>query len=120
MNGRVDSHGRALITVAVRSPENGNSRNLQAWIDTGFTGDLVLSQERVAELALPLCGTLKATLADGSAVVLERFTCLISWFGEERELEVISNGGEFPLLGVGLLVGRNLHVSYQSGDVWIR
>lgn len=62
---------------------------------------------------------MKAILADGSEVALQRYVCLINWFGKERELEVVANNGEYPLLGVGLLVGYDLHISYRSGDVAI-
>ena len=41
----------------------------------------------------------------------------IEWFGEMRELEVVANSGSFPLLGVGLLFGHDLKISYRSGVV---
>jgi len=93
--------------------------DLQAWIDTGFNGDLVLPQRQIDDLFLPPSGTVKATLADGSEVVLQRYSCLIDWFGENRDLEVVANDGEYPLLGIGLLVGHDLHISYRSSNVTI-
>ena len=39
---------------------------------------------------------------------------LIDWFGAERSLEVIANEGEIPLLGVGLLLGKDLRVDYRN------
>ncbi len=89
------------------------------WIDTGFNGDLVLPQEEISNLGLPQSGTVKAILADGSEVALQRYICLIDWFGNERDLEVVANDGEYPLLGVGLLVGHDLHISYRSGEITI-
>jgi hypothetical protein len=50
---------------------------------------------------------------------LKRYVCRISWFGEERDLEVVANEGEYPLLGVGLLLGHDLHISYRSGEITI-
>ena len=119
MNGRVDNHGRALITVSVRPSDVTAAHEVEVWIDTGFNGDLVLPQQRIDDLALPQSGTVKAILADGSEVVLKRYACLIDWLGEDRDLEVVANNGEFPLLGVGLLVGHDLHISYRSGNVTI-
>jgi clan AA aspartic protease len=110
MNGRVDESGRALITVSIRSSDASSSQSFDAWIDTGFNGDLVLPQRQIDDLSLSPSGTLKAMLADGSEIALQRFTCLIDWFGETRELDVGANTGEFPLLGVGLLVGRDLRI----------
>ena len=64
-------------------------------------------------------GAINAVLADGSPVQLSRFTCQIDWFGEQRELEVVSNDGHFPRLGVGLLLGRDLEISYRTGRIAI-
>jgi len=120
MNGHVDKYGRAIVTVSIRQSDVAASHDIEVWIDTGFNGDLVLPQYRIGDLELPQSGTLKAVLADGSEVVLQRYTCLIDWFGKERELEVVANDGEYPLLGVGLLTGYDLHISYRSGSITIQ
>lgn len=119
MNGHVDRFGRALVTVSIRPSSSGAACEIPAWIDTGFNGDLVLPQQQIDDLELVPSGTVKAILADGSEIGLQRYTCLIDWFGEERELEVVANEGESALLGVGLLVGFDLHISYRSGSVRI-
>jgi len=119
MNGQVDSNGRALVAVSVRSSSTMPAHDIEAWIDTGFNGELVLPREQIDEFALQHSGTVKAILADGSEVALKTYACLIDWFGEERSLEVVANDGEQPLLGVGLLVGHDLHISYRSGDLTI-
>ena len=82
-------------------------------------GDLVLPQRQIDDLALPQSGTVKAILADGSEVALRTYGCLIDWFGKQRHLEVIANEGEYPLLGVGLLLGHDLRISYRSGKITI-
>ena len=119
MNGKVDSFGRALVTVALRPSDAAAAHEIQVWIDTGFNGDLVLPQQLIDDLALPNSGTVKAILADGSEVTLQRYVCLIDWFGGQRDLEVVANEGEFPLLGVGLLMGLDLHISYRTGELTI-
>ena len=119
MNGHVDRYGRALVTVVVRPSDVAAGHEVQVWIDTGFNGELVLPQQVIDDLDLPQSGTVKATLADGSEVALRRYACLIDWFSEERDLEVIANDGDYPLLGVGLLAGRDVHISYRSGEITI-
>lgn len=119
MNGSVDSCGRALVSISVRPSDVAVAHEIRVWIDTGFNGDLVLPQQQIEDLTLPESGTVKAILADGSEVALKRYVCLIDWFGEERDLEVVANDGEYPLLGVGLLLGHDLRISYRSGDVVI-
>jgi clan AA aspartic protease len=119
MNGRVDSHGRALMSVSLLPSAAATAREVAAWIDTGFNGDLVLPQPQIDDLALVHSGTVKAILADGSEVALKTYACSIDWFGEQRYLEVVANDGAFPLLGVGLLAGHDLHISYRSGGITI-
>jgi clan AA aspartic protease len=119
MIGHVDKYGRALISVSLRPSDLADTHEIEAWIDTGFNGDLVLPQQLIDDLDLVPSGTLKAILADGSEITLQRFTCLIDWFGKRRELEVVANEGAFPLLGVGLLRGHDLHLSYRSGEITI-
>lgn len=50
---------------------------------------------------------------------MKRYVCLVDWFGEERDLDVVANEGEYPLLGVGLLLGHDLRISYRSGEITI-
>ena len=54
------------------------------------------------------------TLADGSEIELDTYTCLLEWFGEWKRIEVVANQGQFPLLGVGLLLDRQLHIDYLA------
>lgn len=119
MNGWVDPGGRALIPITLKAPAQSLPTQLEAWIDTGFTGDLVLSQATIFSLGLPQSGTVGAQLGDGSSTVMNTFTCLIDWFGQEKQIEVVANSGQYPLLGVGLLRDHILTVDYLSQTVTI-
>jgi clan AA aspartic protease len=88
--------------------------SVSVWIDTGFTGDLVVPNEVISRLALQQSGTTLAVLADGSEVAMRTYSSHILWFGEERPLEVIGNEGAYPLLGVGLLLDRSLQIDYRD------
>jgi len=110
MKGRVDSGGRALVAIGLRATASSARIETEAWIDTGFTGDLVLPQAIIASLALVQSGTVNAELGDGSAVVMNTYTCLLDWFGVEQQIEVVANQGQIPLLGVGLLRDHKLAV----------
>jgi len=115
VKGAVDEFGRALVRVSIRPPES----EVEVWVDTGFNGDLVLPREVVEKLSLPASGTVKAVLADGSEVALQTFSCAVDWFGSWRDLEVVANDGVYPLLGVGMLLGHDLAISYRSGVLTI-
>jgi hypothetical protein len=43
----------------------------------------------------------------------------VDWFGEWHPVEVIANDSEYPLLGVGLLIGHRLAIDYQQRLVTI-
>jgi predicted aspartyl protease len=53
-------------------------------------------------------------LADGSQVELSTYHCQLNWFGRVRDLEVIANSGQTPLLGVGLLLAKELCINYTN------
>jgi len=113
VNGEVDSSARAFIALAVRPSETAETRSLTVWIDTAFTGELVIPGKTIEELALPQSAAVMAGLADGTEVVLDTYSCLVEWFGEERLVEVVENDGQFALLGVGLLRDRRLEADYR-------
>ena len=114
MKGIVDNGGRALLTLQVWSRVGSDNSEVAVWIDTGFTGDLVIPQASIEVLGLQQSGSVDAVLADGSQIELRTYSCVIEWFGNKRNLEVIANDGECPLLGVGLLLGLELRVDYRN------
>jgi clan AA aspartic protease len=114
VKGEVDSLDRALIALKVRSRADGEPNELTAWVDTAFTGELVIPRETIAGLGLPQSATVMAGLADGTEVVLETYSCVIDWFDQQIVVEVIGNEGQLPLLGVGLLRDRKLEIDYRA------
>ena len=117
MKGVVDNGGRSLLRVMVRRTIESSGTPLDAWIDTGFTGDLVLPQQVIDQLQVSKSGSIDAVLADGSQIELNTYTCLIEWFGSLKTLEVIANDGEFPLLGVGMLIGLELRIDFLNQTI---
>jgi clan AA aspartic protease len=103
-----------MLPIRLKHPISGVETAADAWIDTGFTGDLVLPAKLIASLGLPLGPAVSAKLADGSVVQLDTHSCMLEWFGQWKVIEVVSNQGDFPLLGVGLLLDHVLHVDYPQ------
>lgn len=115
MNGIVDNGGRSLIAVKLKKTvDSSDVAWVDVWIDTGFTGELVLPKALIESLSLEKSGSVDAILADGSQTELSTFTCAMDWFGSSKTLEIISNDGEYPLLGVGLLLGLELRIDYRN------
>jgi len=114
MTGSVDGSGRALVRIRLKNSTASAEAELDAWIDTGFTGELVLPQQTVTSLGLPLGPSVMARLADGSDIHLDTHTCHLEWFDKWRRIEVVANQGQYPLIGVGLLLDRELHIDYRA------
>jgi clan AA aspartic protease len=117
MRGSIDANGRALLSVRLSADRESEPVVIDAWIDTGFTGDLVVPQVIIDRLALPQSGSVDAVLADGSRIEVNTYTCYVNWFGEQRRLEVVANDGAIPLLGVGLLLGLELRANYHTMEL---
>ena len=71
IEGVVNAAYEAVISLSLRGP-SGQTREIDAVIDTGFNGFLTLPPALVAELGLPFLSHGGATLADGSSDCLCR------------------------------------------------
>jgi clan AA aspartic protease len=119
MTGYVDKTGRVLIPLRVAAPDSTDFIRTEAWVDTGFNGELVLPMPVVQQLVLTQSACVTATLGDGQDVVLDVFSCNVEWFGEVISLDVIANQGDVPLIGFGLLKNHRLTVDYPGENVTI-
>jgi clan AA aspartic protease len=117
MTGVVDASGRALLRVRLQHRTSAAETELDAWIDTAFTGELVVPQAQIAALGLPLGPAVPARLADGSEIEVDSYLCLVEWFGTWKQIEVIASSGNNALLGVGLLLGHQLQIDYRMQAV---
>ncbi len=117
MNGEVDANGRALLQLFVSKRLSENYVAVTCWIDTAFDGHLVFSSELIEELGLDTLAEPEAVLADGSTVTLDTYLCFLDWFGNRVPIQVIANEGKLPLLGIGLLEHRVLHIDYEQRTV---
>lgn len=119
MKGYVDDSGRAILQISVLNGSDGRDHLVEAWVDTGFTGDLVIPGSIIKSLGLEPSGAIDGVLADGTQTQLETYHCEINWFGRNRSLEVIANAGEMSLLGVGLLLAKVLTNDYTNLTLWL-
>ncbi len=68
MKGVVDDSGRAILPIKILCPKYPTGVQIDTWIDTGFTGDLVLPQMVIDDLQLEITGSIDGVLADGSGI----------------------------------------------------
>ena len=119
MNGIVDEFGRAMVKIDLWSATCGERIETTVWVDTAFNGELVIPRALVTAAGFEQSAGIRARLADGNEVTLEVYACELDWFGSRRAVEVIANDGEFPLLGIGLLIGHRLTIDYTDLTVTI-
>ena len=119
MQGTVDAFDRPLATVELRAPGGPLFHPVSAWIDTGFTGHLVLPRDVVSLLGLPRIGRLRAKLADGREHSLDTFSAEANWLAAVNAVEVIQTTGDSALLGLCMLRGTHLQIDFASRELTI-
>ena len=101
------------IRLAVAGP-GGRQREIEAIVDTGFTGFLTLPGALVAALELPWLCRQPGILADGSVDFFDVYTAMVMWDGQSRTVEVDDAEAE-PLLGMSLLDRHSLWIEVVTG-----
>ena len=87
---------------------------MDAVLDTGFTGYLLLPPDLVTALGLPFRNANKARLADGSIVEMQLYEGTVLWDGRERAALVYAAEGD-SLIGMSLLYGNNVSLDVVDG-----
>ncbi len=89
--------GLPLITLVV------NSIEVEAILDTGFNGSLLLPLAKIKELDLPAVGFTEYILANGELSEAEIFTAEVVWLTGKRYVLVVGVETDLPLIGMRLL-----------------
>ncbi len=111
--GEVNSLPEALVRLAVRGPA-GREREIEAVVDTGYTGALTLPAKLISELALPFRSLTRALLADGHETVCATHEANVKWGQQIRRVPIHAVETE-PLLGMALLYGYELTIEVTDG-----
>ncbi len=85
------------LTVAWKS----SVQRLVVLIDTGFTGELKLSEETAKELGLEVTHTESVQLGNGESKFMPASLALVDMEGTSRLVDVLINPGD-TIVGVGL------------------
>lgn len=118
MTGIVDDADRALLPIRVSNPSTGATATIEGWIDTAFTGALLLtSEQQVAGLALPLITAQPGAMADGSRVFYDMCRCQVEWFGIRCPVDTVVSASHVPVIGLRLLKKCLLTINYRARRV---
>ena len=113
IEGVVNAAYEPVVTLGVQGPA-GQSQEIEAVIDTGFTGFLTVTPAMVAELGLRYRSRGWATLADGSEVPFDIYDVTVLWDGQPVYIEAAAADAT-PLVGMRLLDRHNLHIEVVAG-----
>ena len=104
----------AVVRLTLQGP-TGQEREVEAVIDTGYSGFLTTSPALVSELGLAHRGQNYAALAGGSEVVFGFYALTVLWDGQPRQVDTDVLGDVRPLVGMRLLDGHSLHMDVEDG-----
>ncbi len=112
MIGEVTRFREARVSLVLRGPANV-AVSVEAVVDTGFDGELVVPREVIDKLGLRLRGVEQGTLADGSTASLPRYRARVEWDGQIRGVIVLAGDG--ALVGMSLMHKHRLTIDVVAG-----
>ncbi len=102
----------AVIALHLQGPE-GRTRDIEAVVDTGYSGFLTLPAVLMAELGLPFAYVGQAFLANDDEVSFDVHDVTVLWDGQPRYIEA-GAVGTTPLVGMALLHSHNLNIEVED------
>ena len=113
IEGAVNTNLEAVIPLPLRE-SSGQTREVEAVVDTGFNGYLTLPPMLMEDLKLAVVGDGEAVLADGSQATFDVYGVTVLWDGRSMYVETGAVGVD-PLIGMALLEGHNLNIDVEDG-----
>ena len=113
--GSVNRDREAIVRLVIVGPQ-GREREVEAIVDTGYTGSLTLPSEVAFDLDLPYLMRGSAILADGSESLFNVHEATVDWAGGRRRA-LIDIAESDPLLGMELLDGHELTFQVITGGI---
>ncbi len=115
ITGRVNAYDEAVVTLVLLEP-TGQTQEIEAIIDTGFTGFLTVTPAMVAALELPFQIMGRATLTDGRETTFPMHAVTVMWDGQAVTVDAEA-AGTTPLVGMRLLSDYRLCVDIHDGGL---
>ena len=113
ITGVVTAFSEAVTQLQIRG-EHGEERQIEAVIDTGFTGMLTLPSSLIKELGLFWQRRGRALLADGRETIFDVYEVTVIWDGSPRRVAVDAVDSD-PLIGMSLLRGYEMTMQIVEG-----
>jgi clan AA aspartic protease len=117
IHGRIDDRLQILVPITLTAyPDNVE---IEAVLDTGFNGELILTKEYEDQINATRVGRVRSELADGRVVEEDLVAVSVSFDGETKLVLASFVDSADSLIGTQLLLGKRLMVNFVSGEVII-
>ena len=113
VRGVVNTYLEAIVNLTVGGP-SGQTQEVEAVVDTGFTEYLTVTPSLVRDLQLDLGGVMTMVLANGMEEDFQFFNATVMWNGRPRDVRMLVSDAR-PLLGMVMLRGHSLYVEVVKG-----
>ncbi len=113
IQGVVNDAHEAVVTLSLQDPA-GQTQDIEAVIDTGYSGFLTLPTTLVTDLRLPFAYIGRAFLANDDEVTFDVHDVTVMWDGQPRHIKADATGST-PLVGMLLLDEHNLNIEVETG-----
>ena len=113
IEGVVNDAYEAVVALALQGP-GGQVQDIEAVIDTGYSGFLTLPAMLVTELELPFAYVGRAFLANDDEVIFDVHDVTVLWDSQPRPIKADATGST-PLVGMQLLDRHDLNIEVESG-----
>ncbi len=113
IQGYVNEAYEAVVPLTLQG-QSGQTREIEAVIDTGYTGFLTVPHSLVMELGLPYRNRDLAILADGSEATFDVYRVTVLWDGQPKHVDAYAADAT-PLAGMRLLDRHNLNIDVEDG-----
>ncbi len=113
IQGLVNAAYEAIVVLSLQGPA-GQVRDIEAVVDTGYSGFLTLPTVVVAELELPFAYVGQAFLANDDEVSFDVHDVTVLWDGQPKPIKADATGST-PLVGMLLLDNHDLNMEVVDG-----
>lgn len=115
IQGVVNAAYEAVVSLSLQGPA-GQVRDIEAVVDTGYSGYLTLPTNVVTELDLPFAHIGRAFLANDDEVSFDVHDVTVLWDDQPRPIKADATGST-PLVGMLLLDGHDLSIEVERGGL---
>jgi clan AA aspartic protease len=117
ITGYVNEALEPVIEIGLKAADG--LTQIAAVVDTGFSGELCLSEHLIDHLEMEFAFVERYELANGDVLVEDVYRGTIEFDGYEREVDLILTASTDSLIGASLLQAYTLNIDYPRRTVQI-